>query len=112
MKWRKNARKEYKKAYRYLQKRMKYLRYAEYKREGLPLGCGVTEAACKTIYTQRLKLSGQRWSKEGAQVILDLRVLLTSDVWERTFCQALATLPVAKVLSPDAARFKTLLDAA
>jgi hypothetical protein len=24
----------------------------------LPIGSGVTEAACKTVYTQRLKLSG------------------------------------------------------
>jgi len=28
----------------------------------------VTEAACKTVVTQRLKLSGMRWTKAGAQV--------------------------------------------
>jgi hypothetical protein len=46
---------EFEKAYRYLSKRMKYLRYHEYKQQGVPLGSGVTEAACKTVFTQRLK---------------------------------------------------------
>jgi hypothetical protein len=44
----------------------------------LPIGSGVTEAACKTIYTQRMKLSGMRWDKEGAQRVLNLRVVLLS----------------------------------
>jgi hypothetical protein len=68
------------KAYRYLRKRMKYLRYAAYRRLGVPLGSGVTEAGCKTVYTQRLKLSGMRWQQAGAQTILDLRVLQLSGV--------------------------------
>jgi hypothetical protein len=48
-------------AYRYMQTRRAYLQYAVYRRLGLPIGSGVTEAACKTLYTQRLKLSGMRW---------------------------------------------------
>jgi hypothetical protein len=88
---------DYEKAYRYLRKRMKYLRYHEYKQQGLPLGSGVTEAACKTVFTQRLKLSGMRWDKPGAQVVLDLRVLLLSDVWDAAFSKALEILPVVTV---------------
>jgi len=42
----------------------------------------VTEAACKTIVTQRLKLSGMRWIKQGAQTILNLRVVLLSGIWQ------------------------------
>src|SRR5208283_5522980 len=30
----------------------------EYRRNHLPIGSGVTEAACKTVFTQRLKQSG------------------------------------------------------
>jgi hypothetical protein len=56
---------EFGKAYNYLRVRTKYMRYAAYKRVGIPCGSGVTEAACKTIYTQRLKLSGMRWKKAG-----------------------------------------------
>jgi hypothetical protein len=88
---------EFAKAYRYLRKRMKYLRYHEYKQQGLPLGSGVTEAACKTVFTQRLKLSGMRWDKPGAQVVLDLRVLLLSDVWDAAFSKLLEILPVVTV---------------
>jgi hypothetical protein len=65
--------------------RTKYLRYAEYRRLGLPLGSGITEAACKTIYTSRLKLSGMRWKREGAQTILTLRVILLSGTWTATY---------------------------
>ncbi len=64
---------------------------------GVPLGSGVTEAGCKTIYTQRLKLSGMRWQKAGAQTILDLRVLALSGVWDQAFQAALAEVTEAKV---------------
>jgi hypothetical protein len=47
---------------------------AEFRRQGLSIGSGVTEAACKTVFTQRVKFSGMRWSREGAQVILSLRM--------------------------------------
>lgn len=80
---------EFKKAYRYLRKRMKYMKYAEYRRVGVPLGSGVTEAGCKTVYTQRLKLSGMRWQKVGAQTILNLRVLQLSGVWDEAYKRAL-----------------------
>jgi hypothetical protein len=83
------ARQEFQSAYRYLRKRMRYMRYAEYRRVGVPLGSGVTESACKQVYTARLKLSGMRWQKEGAQTILDLRVILLSDVWEQAYQRVL-----------------------
>jgi hypothetical protein len=76
---------------------MKYLRYAEYRAQGMPVGSGVTEAGCKTVYTQRLKLSGMRWKGPGAQVVLDLRVLLLSDVWDLTFLMTLRAAQVVKI---------------
>ena len=69
------------KAYRYLRKRGHMMEYSRYQRQGLPLGSGVTEAACKTVFTQRLKQSGMGWKIKSGQVIVDLRVLLLSDVW-------------------------------
>ena len=88
------------KAYRYLRDRMEYLRYAEYRRLGIPLGSGVTEAGCKTVYTQRLKLSGMRWKAAGAQTILNLRVLRLSGVWEQAYQRVLEGFQEAKVRGP------------
>lgn len=80
---------EFQRAYRYLRDRMAYLRYAEYRRWGVPLGSGVTEAGCKTVYAQRLKLSGMSWGRAGAQTILDLRVVLLSGVWDEAYARVL-----------------------
>jgi hypothetical protein len=91
----------FRRAYKYLQVRRQYLRYAEYRRVGLPIGSGVTEAACKTVYTQRLKLSGMRWKKAGAHTILTLRVLLLSGVWEEVYERMLAAESDAQVQVPD-----------
>ena len=54
------------------------MRYAEAKAQGLPIGSGVVEAACKTLVTERLKRSGMRWGLRGGQAILTLRSLVQS----------------------------------
>jgi hypothetical protein len=69
-------------AYRYLRRHSRWMDYERYRRQGLPIGSGVTEAACKTVFTQRLKRSGMRWHKESGQVIVDLRALHLSGVWQ------------------------------
>src|SRR5207248_3245082 len=40
---------EFWKAYRYLRRHRRWMNYQEYRRRGLPIGSGVTEAACKTV---------------------------------------------------------------
>jgi hypothetical protein len=85
----------YEKAYRYLQKRTRQMRYHEYQGQHLPIGSGVTEAACKTVVTQRLKLSGMRWEKANAQKILDLRVVWLSGIWAETYRRLLVSSRVA-----------------
>jgi hypothetical protein len=84
-------------AYRYLRDRMAYMHYDQYRRLGIPLGSGVTEAGCKTVYTQRLKLSGMRWQKTGAQKILQLRVLHLSGVWDQAYRRVLRGMEQPKV---------------
>jgi len=76
------ARAAFWKAYRYLRRHRRWMDYARYRRLGVPIGSGVTEAACKTVFTQRLKRSGMRWHKESGQVIVDLRVLQLSGIWD------------------------------
>lgn len=60
------------------------MNYAKYTLQALPIGSGVTEAACKTLVKQRLCNSGMRWVEKGAKVVLSLRALmLTRDRWEQ-----------------------------
>jgi hypothetical protein len=73
---------EFDKASNYIRTRTRFMDYHGFRQLHLPIGSGVTEAACKTVFAQRLKLSGMRWKEGGGQAILDLRVLLLSDVWE------------------------------
>jgi hypothetical protein len=73
--------KAYRDAYGYLRDHIKHLDYVRYRRNHLPIGSGVTEAACKTVFSQRLKRSGMAWSVEGGQRIVDLRVIQLSGVW-------------------------------
>jgi hypothetical protein len=81
---------EFWKAYRYLRRHRRLMDYLGYRRRGLPIGSGVTEAACKTVFTQRFKRSGMRWRHESGQVILDLRVIHLSGIWDATFAADLA----------------------
>src|SRR5438270_337063 len=44
----------YHQAYRYIKTRTQWMRYHSYQRQRLPRGSGITEAACKVVFTQRL----------------------------------------------------------
>ncbi len=74
------------------------MHYAQYVRDGLPIGSGVIEATCKTLVTQRLKQSGMAWTITGGQAILTLRSLIQSNRWQSAwellradFCQPVTT---------------------
>lgn len=60
------------------------MKYAKNLQENIPIGSGVTEAACKTLVKQRLCNSGMRWKEEGAQKVLTLRALSHTDCrWDQ-----------------------------
>jgi hypothetical protein len=98
---------EFWKAYRYLRRHSRWMAYERYRRQGLPLGSGITEAACKTVFTQRLKRSGMRWSKEFAQVIVDLRVLQLSGIWDEVVQKDLQARPQVECLQKASSRPRT-----
>lgn len=93
------AKKNFQRTYNYIRTRSQHMQYAEFSKQNLPIGSGVTEAACKTVFTQRLKLSGMRWSGDRAQVILDLRVILLSGVWDKVLKATIESLIETPILT-------------
>jgi hypothetical protein len=91
----------YEAAYRYLQTRMGLMDYWDCRRRGLAIGSGITEAACKTLFTQRFKQSGMKWSLEGGQVVVDLRVIWISKQWRNVYNTYLKQLPQAEGRTKD-----------
>ena len=94
-------------AYEYIRTRTRYMKYAEYKRLGLPISSGVTEAACKTIVSQRLKLSGMKWNLDGScQTVLTLRTIHMSGVWEQARKATLQNHKPVQIEAPRPPRTK------
>ena len=60
------------------------MRYHLFRKAGYPIGSGTVESACKLVIQQRLKQSGMRWSRKGAQAMLALRSTLLSHHWPRS----------------------------
>jgi len=72
---------DYESAYNYLRGHSRWMQYAERRRLRVPIGSGVTEAACKIVFTQRFKCAGMKWGAEQGSSILALRVIALSGVW-------------------------------
>lgn len=58
--------------------------YKRYKQIGCGIiGSGAIESTHRTLIQQRMKLSGQRWGKNGAQNMLNLRVTMMNEQWNK-----------------------------
>jgi len=58
------------------------MHYDVYLAHGWPVGTGVVEGACGHLVKDRMEQAGMRWTKAGAQAILDLRALRLNDQWD------------------------------
>ena len=74
---------ELRKTIAYFQTNAERMRYDRFRGQGLFIGSGVVEAACKTIIGHRLKQSGMRWTVRGANAIIALRCCDLSGRWEQ-----------------------------
>ena len=76
--------------------------YPEALEKNLPIGSGVTEAACKTLVKQRMCRSGMRWKEQGASMLLTLRALVKSTGYWDAFWSKMDRygFPVAHNLHP------------
>jgi hypothetical protein len=56
-----------------------YLQYDKALAEGAPIATGVIEGTCRHLVGDRMNLTGARWSLTGAEAVLRLRALRSSD---------------------------------
>ncbi len=76
--------KEAEKLIAYYQANKDRMDYQQYKQMGCGIiGSGAIESAHRTVIQKRMKLSGQRWSKQGAQNMLNLRVMNKNQQWSK-----------------------------
>jgi hypothetical protein len=68
---------------KYYQHNSKRMKYRTFKEQGLVIGSGAIEAAHRHVIQQRMKLSGQRWTINGAQQVANLRMMYKSNLWNK-----------------------------
>jgi hypothetical protein len=62
----------------YLTNNRKRINYGKFIRKGLLIGSGAIESANRNVIQRRMKLSGQRWTVQGAKQMLNLRTCYKS----------------------------------
>ena len=72
---------------RYYQTNSERMKYGSFMKKGYLIGSGAIESAHRNVIQQRLKLSGQRWSIQGAQKIANLRTYRKSNRWNELIKQ-------------------------
>jgi hypothetical protein len=58
------------------------MRYPTFRAQGMHVGSGIAEAACKTVVATRLKRSGMRWTPGGLDALLPLRTGVLNQTYD------------------------------
>lgn len=69
----------------YLEVHRDHINYQDFKAMGLPLGSGMVESACKWLIQQRFKGVGMRWSEDGFNHLLHLRLAWVNGRFDNLF---------------------------
>ena len=80
-----SAEKALTKLYNYLQKHQDHIRYDRFKEMGVPIGSGLVESTCKWLIQQRFKGVGMRWSEDGFNHLLHLRLAWVNGRFDTVF---------------------------
>jgi hypothetical protein len=59
------------------------MRYPAFRAQGMHVGSGIAEAACKTVVTARLKRTGMRFTPDGLDALLPLRSSKLSGTYDQ-----------------------------
>ena len=63
---------------RYVQNHISRMAYPELREQGIDIGTGPQESACKNVIGRRLKGSGMRWTTDNVEAMARLRALMYS----------------------------------
>ena len=69
----------------YYRRNLPYMRYDEYLARGWPIGTGGGEGACGHLVKDRMQQAGMRWTRMGAQALLDLRAVRLNGAWDASW---------------------------
>ncbi|GAC1640342.1 MAG: hypothetical protein NVS4B12_01540 [Ktedonobacteraceae bacterium] len=58
------------------------MRYPDFRAQGMHIGSGIAEAACKTIVSTRAKRCCMRWTPEGIDALLPLRTAVLNGTYD------------------------------
>ena len=58
------------------------MRYPTFRAQGMHVGSGIAEAACKTVVATRLKRCGMRWTPDGLDALLPLRTAVLNQTYD------------------------------
>ena len=68
------------KALNYIRRRLGYMHYGEYRRDGFYIGSGTVESTCKSVVAARCKLAGMHWRLVTVAAVTIIRATLRSNL--------------------------------
>ena len=75
------------KAVDYFSTNAQRMRYPAFRAQGMHVGSGIAEAACKTVVETRAKRAGMRWTPEGLDALLPLRTAKLNHTYDEFWQQ-------------------------
>ncbi|KAI9131211.1 hypothetical protein ON05_026535 [Acaryochloris sp. CCMEE 5410] len=69
----------------YFQRHLRHIQYRHFEQLQIPLGSGMVESACKWLIQQRFKGVGMRWSEDGFNHLLMLRLAWVNQRFDSLF---------------------------
>jgi len=71
----------------YFRHNRKRMRYGTYRKQGLFIGSGTVESACKHLVQQRFKGAGMRWSEHGFKHLMAIRIAWKNNRFDKHWKQ-------------------------
>jgi len=67
----------------YIERNRAGIWYREAKAKGISIGSGTADKAGDILICRRMKLRGMRWSRKGADSVLNIRILVANGEWDQ-----------------------------